>query len=273
MKHLYVRSAQGEREVAVDMVSTVSLQMNLPQQTEFPTVASKNSEPSQYRDRLPKNNFNINIENVVATAALHQNVDLESIARSFPTSKYDPNTFPGLIYHTRKPDVAILIFSSGKMVVAGAKSERMAKRAVSRVVDELKMAGLVILGEPDTVIRNVVASADLSRRIDLEDMATKLEITIYDPEQFPGLIYRQKDTKGVLLIFANGRLVCSGARSLVDVEKAINQLSKTLETNDLILRDRPLQTQVTPHLKPSQPTRLVADPAMKEELQDPQQYT
>ncbi len=257
----------------MNLVATVSLQMNLPQQTALPTMESKRSQSPQYRDQSSKNNFNITIENVVATAELHQNVDLESIMRSFPTAKYDPNTFPGLIYHTRKPDVAILIFSSGKMVVAGAKSDRMARRAVSKLVDELKMAGLVILSEPDTVIRNVVASADLSRRIDLEDMATKLEGTIYDPEQFPGLIYRQKDTKGVLLIFANGRLVCSGARSLVDVEKAINQLCKTLETNDLILRDRPLQTQVTPHLKPSQPTRLVADPAMKEELQDLQQYT
>ncbi len=214
----------------------------------------------------------MNIENVVATAALHQSVDLESIARSFPTSKYDPNTFPGLIYHTRKPDVAILIFSSGKMVVAGAKSERMAKRAVSRVVDELKMVGLVILGEPDTVIRNVVASADLSRRIDLEDMATKLEGTIYDPEQFPGLIYRQKETRGVL-IFANGRLVCSGAHSLIDVEKAVSQLCKTLETNDLVLRDKPLHPQVTQHLKPAQPTKLVVDLGMEEVLQeDPHQY-
>ncbi len=257
----------------MNLVATVSLQMNLPQQTALPTMESKRSQSPQYRDQSSKNNFNITIENVVATAELHQNVDLESIMRSFPTAKYDPNTFPGLIYHTRKPDVAILIFSSGKMVVAGAKSDRMARRAVSKLVDELKMAGLVILSEPDTVVRNVVASADLSRRIDLEDMATKLEGTIYDPEQFPGLIYRQKDTKGVLLIFANGRLVCSGARSLVDVEKAINQLCKTLETNDLILRDRPLQTQVTPRLKPSQPTRLVADPAVKEELQDLQQYT
>jgi transcription initiation factor TFIID TATA-box-binding protein len=236
-------------------------------------VTSKNTQPSQYANRVPKNNFHITIENVVATAELHQNVDLESIKRSFPTAKYDPNTFPGLIYHTRKPDVTVLMFSSGKMVVAGAKSERMVSRAVYKLIDELKTAGLVILGEPDTVIRNVVASADLCRQIDLEDMATKLEGTIYDPEQFPGLIYRQKDTKGVLLIFANGRLVCSGARSLADVEKAINQLCKTLETNDLMLRDNPLQTEATRHIKPSQPTRLVSDLDMKEELEALQQYT
>ena len=80
----------------------------------------------------------INIENVVATAALHQNIDLNSIVRIFPGVEYRPEQFPGLVYHLRKPKATTLIFSSGKMVCTGAKSEQQARKGVMKAVDELK---------------------------------------------------------------------------------------------------------------------------------------
>ena len=78
----------------------------------------------------------INIENVVATATLHQNVNLNAIVRIFPGAEYKPEQFPGLVYRLQKPKTATLIFSSGKMVCTGSKSERQAHRAVMKVVDD-----------------------------------------------------------------------------------------------------------------------------------------
>jgi transcription initiation factor TFIID TATA-box-binding protein len=128
------------------------------------------------------------------------------------------------------------------VIVAGAKSENRARRAVSKLVEELKKGGIVILGKPDVTIRNVVASADLKHRIDLEDTANSLEGTIYEPDQFPGLIYRLKEPKVAILIFASGKLVCAGASCRVDVEKAVNGLSETLAVKGLIpLRESTLR--------------------------------
>jgi len=193
---------------------------------------------------LLENQFNINIENVVASASLHQHIDLESIAKTFPLVEYKPDRFPGLVYRLKKPKVATLVFSTGKVIVAGAKSENRARRAVSKLVEELKRGGIVILGKPDVTIRNVVASADLKHRIDLEDTANGLEGTIYEPDQFPGLIYRMKELGVVMLIFASGKLVCTGASREIDVEKAVGKLHETLTLRGLIPLNSGTQTDV-----------------------------
>jgi len=190
--------------------------------------------PILNRNRLLKGQFNINIQNVVASADLHQNIDLESIARTFPKVQYKPDQFPGLVYRLKKPKAAVLIFGTGKLIIAGAKSEKRATRAVSKLVEELKTGGLVILGKPDVTIRNVVASADLGDRIDLEDAANILTGTIYEPDQFPGLIYRMKEPKVVILIFTSGKLVCAGAGSEVDAERAVSKLHETLASRGLL---------------------------------------
>jgi transcription initiation factor TFIID TATA-box-binding protein len=170
----------------------------------------------------------------VASATLNQDIDLESIVKAFPTVEYKPDQFPGLVYRLRKPNVATLVFRTGRLIVAGAKSEKRAKRAVSKLVEELKTGGLVLLGRPNVTIRNVVASADLGYRIDLEDTANSLEGTIYEPDQFPGLIYRPKEPKVVLLVFASGKVVCTGASREVDVGRAISKLREALAIRGLI---------------------------------------
>src|SRR5208282_5184637 len=176
----------------------------------------------------------INIENVVATGNLHQNVDLNSIVRVFPGVEYRPEQFPGLVYRVKKPKATSLIFGSGKMVCTGAKSERQAHKAVMRVVDELNRNGIVILGKPEIQVQNIVASAGLGGHIDLEKVTYSLRRTMYEPEQFPGLIYRMDDPKVVILIFASGKLVCTGAKKETEVHRAIAILQDTLEEKKLI---------------------------------------
>jgi hypothetical protein len=110
----------------------------------------------------------INIENVVASATVNQNLDLNAIVRIFPGVEYRPEQFPGLVYRLKKPKTATLIFNSGKMVCTGAKSEKQARMAVVKVVDELKSGGIVILAKPEIQIQNIVSSAGLGGHIDLE---------------------------------------------------------------------------------------------------------
>ncbi|MCW3974992.1 MAG: TATA-box-binding protein [Candidatus Bathyarchaeota archaeon] len=176
----------------------------------------------------------INIENVVASATLKQNIDLNAIVRIFPGVEYRPEQFPGLVYRLKKPKTATLVFNSGKMVCTGAKSERQAKKAVMKVVDDLKRNGIVIVGKPDIKIQNIVASAGLGGYIDLEKITYSLKRTMYEPEQFPGLIYRMDDPKVVMLLFASGKLVCTGAKKEGDVDIAVKKLKETLESKNLI---------------------------------------
>jgi len=177
----------------------------------------------------------INIENVVATATLHQNIDLNTIVRVFPGVEYRPEQFPGLVYHLRKPKTTTLLFTSGKMVCTGAKSERQARKAVMKVVDELKGNGIVIMSKPEIQIQNIVASVGLGGRIDLEKVTYALKRTMYEPEQFPGLIYRMDDPKVVILIFSSGKLVCTGGKKETDVHRAVVKLQETLEERELII--------------------------------------
>jgi transcription initiation factor TFIID TATA-box-binding protein len=180
----------------------------------------------------------INIENVVASATLKQNIDLNAISRIFPGVEYKPEQFPGLVYRLKKPKTATLVFSSGKMVCTGAKSEHQARKAVLKVIDDLKRNGIVILGKPEIQIQNIVASAGLGGYIDLEKSTYSLKRTMYEPEQFPGLIYRMDEPKVVILLFASGKLVCTGAKKESEVHEAVAKLQKILEEKELIYYEK-----------------------------------
>jgi transcription initiation factor TFIID TATA-box-binding protein len=176
----------------------------------------------------------IEIQNVVASVTLNQKLDLQAIQNAFPQVDYKPAQFPGLVFRLEKPRTATLIFSSGKMVCTGAKSEEEARRAVMRVVRLLKEKGFLIKEEPIIEIQNIVASIDLFGRIDLELAANTLENVMYEPEQFPGLIYRMLSPKVVILMFASGKLVCTGAKTEREVHEAIRKLSEELREKGLI---------------------------------------
>ena len=159
---------------------------------------------------------------------------MNAIVKSYPGVEYRPEQFPGLVFRLKKPKTATLIFNSGKMVCTGAKSEKEAKKAVLKVVKQLKNSGIVIVSKPELKIVNMVASANLSGMIDLEKSTYTLGRTMYEPEQFPGLIYRMDDPKVVILLFASGKLVCTGAKKEMDVYEAVQKLHQRLEDEELI---------------------------------------
>jgi transcription initiation factor TFIID TATA-box-binding protein len=183
---------------------------------------------------MPKTKAIIKIQNVVASVTLNQKVDLNAVVKSFPGVEYRPEQFPGLVFRLKRPKTATLIFNSGKMVCTGAKSEKESRRAVMTVVKELKKGGIIIISKPELKIQNIVASASLGGRIDLEQAVTTLGKTMYEPEQFPGLIYRMDEPKVVILVFASGNLVCTGAKKEQDVHDAVHKLHGILEEQNLI---------------------------------------
>ncbi|MBT7185858.1 TATA-box-binding protein [Candidatus Bathyarchaeota archaeon] len=179
-------------------------------------------------------NLDINIVNVVASVTLNQTFNLLDIVKIFRNVEYNPKRFPGLVYRLKRPKTATLIFSTGKMVCTGATSEKMARRAVNKVVRELKDNGIIILNKPVIVIQNMVASGNLHGAIDLETAADVLDNVMYEPEQFPGLIYRMQDPKTVLLLFASGKLVCTGAKSKEMVHESVARIYDVLQDYDLL---------------------------------------
>lgn len=177
----------------------------------------------------------VSVENVVASATVNQRIDLNEITRNFTDVEYHPDQFPGLVFRLKTPKTATLIFSSGKMVCTGAKSEDQAKKAVRTVVQKLRKGGIEVKNEPIIDIQNIVASASLGGRVHLEQAARELPRSMYEPEQFPGLIYRMVEPKTVILLFASGKLVCTGAKKEGEVFKAVGNLHVLLEEKQLMI--------------------------------------
>jgi len=175
----------------------------------------------------------ITIQNVVASASLNQEFNLIDILKNFRNTEYHPKRFPGLVFRLKRPKTATLIFRSGKMVCTGAKSEKLAISAVKRVVKELKAGSIIVLGKPVITIQNMVASANMQNKVDLETAADLLDNVMYEPEQFPGLIYRMNDPKTVLLLFSSGKIVCTGGKSEKMVYESVTNLYELLDEYEL----------------------------------------
>lgn len=174
------------------------------------------------------------IENVVATVSIEletqgEKIDLNQIARKYTDCEYNPERFPGLVMRVgdvakNEPKATILIFSTGKMVVTGLRQADEASLVVDNVINKMKKAKVNIKGEPEITIQNIVASGDLHTSIDLNEAAIVMENAMYEPEVFPGLIYRMPDPKTVFLIFSTGRIVCTGGKTKEIVGNAIEKL-------------------------------------------------
>jgi transcription initiation factor TFIID TATA-box-binding protein len=177
----------------------------------------------------------VQIENIVATVILEQPLDLSLIETKLPEVDYNPDQFPGLVYRLEQPKITALIFKSGKMVVTGAKSVNQLVFAVKKILKTLINKGIPIQGKPQIQIQNIVASANLGAIIDLERAALALPGSMYEPEQFPGLIYRMEKPVVVLLIFSSGKMVITGAKREEEVVKAVNSIYERLKESNCII--------------------------------------
>lgn len=174
---------------------------------------------------------NIKIENIVATATLADQLDLLAVQKYLKHAEYNAEKFPGLIYHLKSPKTATLLFSSGKAVCTGAKSVDEAKETIMKIREQLRKGGFKVKKDTSITIQNIVATHDLHTEINLNALAISLgyENIEYEPEQFPGLVYRIPNPKVVALLFSSGKVVCTGAKDPKDMVKAIEHLAKELQ--------------------------------------------
>ncbi|NWI30779.1 TBPL2 protein, partial [Sula dactylatra] len=169
------------------------------------------------------------LQNIVSTVNLACKLDLKNIALHARNAEYNPKRFAAVIMRIREPQTTALIFSSGKMVCTGAKSEeqsRLAARKYARVVQKLGFPAKFL----DFKIQNMVGSCDVRFPIRLEGLVlTHQQFSSYEPELFPGLIYRMVKPRIVLLIFVSGKVVLTGAKERSEIYEAFENIYPILK--------------------------------------------
>lgn len=169
------------------------------------------------------------LQNIVATVNLDCRLDLKTIALHARNAEYNPKRFAAVIMRIREPKTTALIFASGKMVVTGAKSEddsKLASRKYARIIQKLGFNAKFT----DFKIQNIVGSSDIKFPIRLEGLASRHHnFSSYEPELFPGLIYRMIKPKIVLLIFVSGKIVLTGAKVREEIYQAFEMIYPVLQ--------------------------------------------
>ncbi len=171
----------------------------------------------------------VNIENMVSVITLNQKIDLKKFVREIRGLEYNPGRFPGVVYRIRELKLAMLIFSSGKVICTGAKSEGDIREAVKNLLKKFEEGGIRIKERPKIEIQNIVASAKMNFRVNLDRLAMECENTEYEPEQFPGLVFRLGDPKTVMLVFRSGKIIITGAKTSEDANRAAEKTKKIVE--------------------------------------------
>jgi len=171
----------------------------------------------------------LKVQNIVATTSLGKPVSLTKLARTQSNTEYNPEQFPGLVIRIKEPKTSALIFSSGKVVCTGARSMDKVEESIKKIIKSLEKIGIKITVKPVINIQNIVASGTVGMDLNLNTLAMKLPNTEYEPEQFPGLVYKLAEAKATFLLFSNGKIVCTGTKSEKEVRDALDMLIEKLK--------------------------------------------
>lgn len=178
----------------------------------------------------------IEVQNVVGVADLGLELDLSTVAIDLKNADYDPEQFAGLLYRTQDPTATVMTFTSGAVTITGAVSVGDMQAAFTEYAAALRDLGIPVGDTPTVEVTNIVADADLGERLNLNATAVGLglERTEYEPEQFPGLVYRLNTPPVVLLLFASGKLVVTGATDRESIGTAVETAAARLTDLSLL---------------------------------------
>jgi transcription initiation factor TFIID TATA-box-binding protein len=173
----------------------------------------------------------LKIQNVVATVKVATVLDLAELAERIPGAEYDKKKFPGLVLRMPSPKVAALVFTPGKLVLTGMPHPDVLPAAFSNVLQVLRAAGAELDPLATPRIVNLVASGHLGDGVALQRLAIamNLEHIEYEPEVFPGLVYRVADPKGVALIFGSGAVVVTGTTTEADAARVVAEVRHAID--------------------------------------------
>ncbi len=171
----------------------------------------------------------IKVVNIVVSASLGHDIPLEKMAATLSNTEYNPEQFPGLVIRIKEPKTSALIFSSGKIVCTGARTMANVHESIRKIIKSLEKINVKIKDFPEVKIQNIVAAGSVGMDLNLNVLAMKLENTEYEPEQFPGLVYKLPEHKATFLLFSNGKVVCTGTKSEEEVNRALDKLIENLK--------------------------------------------
>jgi transcription initiation factor TFIID TATA-box-binding protein len=172
----------------------------------------------------------LKIENIVASGAIADSIDLSEISKKIENCELNTKRFPGAVFRIENPKIASLIFSSGKVVLTGIRDREALNEGLKLIIRSMKEAGVKTYDEPRVAITNIVCSYDIGKYINLNKVVItlNLENIEYEPEQFPGLVYRIKDPKIVALLFSSGKIILTGGKNLEDIKRGLDFLEQKL---------------------------------------------
>lgn len=171
----------------------------------------------------------LKIQNIVATTSLGKDIPLTKLAKTLSNTEYNPEQFPGLVLRVKKPKSAVLVFSSGNLVCTGTKSIAQVKEVIREVIKQIRKINVRVTIVPKITVQNIVASGSIDVNLNLNYLALELENTEYEPEQFPGLVYKLVEPNATFLLFSNGKLVCTGTKNRAQLEDSMAQLNKKIK--------------------------------------------
>jgi transcription initiation factor TFIID TATA-box-binding protein len=227
-----IKNINNDEEVNINKSNTTPVNIAttpMTNQNIVSTPLNQNNISNNNNINIPKN-ITPQLQNVVSTLNLGIKLDLKIIALHARNAEYNPNRFAAVIMRIREPKTTALIFASGKLVVTGAKSEEESKLAARKYARIIQKLGYKEAKFSEFKIQNIVGSCDVGFPIRLEGLSySHGNHSSYEPELFPGLIYRMKSPKIVLLIFVSGKIVLTGAKQRDEIIKAFEAIYPVLE--------------------------------------------
>lgn len=191
-------------------------------------MKEKKASSGQEKQPQSQGKRDIHVVNIVVSTSLEHDIPLEKMAATLSNTEYNPEQFPGLVIRIKEPKTSALIFSSGKVVCTGARTLEKVEESIKQIIKSLEKIGIKIKVKPVINVQNIVAAGSVDMDLNLNVLAMKLENTEYEPEQFPGLVYKLPQAKATFLLFSNGKIVCTGTKSEDQVHVAVDKLIENL---------------------------------------------
>ena len=194
-------------------------------QKQMPKQVSREVKVESNKGKAPE----IEIVNMVVSTSLKHDIPLEKMAATLPNTEYNPEQFPGLVLRIKDPKTSALIFSSGNVVCTGARSMEKVHESIKKIIKNLEKLNIKITITPEVIVQNIVGSGSIFMDLNLNKLAMILPNVEYEPEQFPGLVYKLPGTNATFLLFSNGKIVCTGTKSKEEAEASVLKLVENLK--------------------------------------------
>lgn len=192
--------------------------------------------PPQKKNK-PKYSATVKIQNVVVSVNFKHEILLDDVVNHYKDIEYNPERFPGICIRLTPPSPksTILLFKNGKAIITGLKNTHDVPKVISKIIQKLERIGIKISPDPEYSISNVVSSINFKRKINLDLASLALNSAIYEPEIFPGLIYRQFDPKAVFLLFTTGKAILTGINNEDLIVPMVKKMGNDLKKHNLFV--------------------------------------